>query len=113
MNKFGTSLILPRGAEFNGRLSFRGTGRICGSFKGEIIAPEGVLIIEPGARVEAKVCAREIAVKGWMRGEAVASESITLLAGSEFYGILSANKLHIEESAIFEGQAVKNQVQNI
>ena len=71
-----------------------------------------MLIIEPGARVEAKVCVREVAVKGWMKGEAVAEEAISLLAGSEFYGVLSANKLHIEESAIFEGQVVKKQIQN-
>lgn len=113
MKNFGSGLILPRGAEFNGRLSFKGAGRICGFFKGEIVAPEGVLIIEPGARVEAKICVREVAVKGWMTGEVVAGEAISLLAGSEFYGVLSADKLHIEESAVFEGQVVKKQAQNV
>ena len=32
MRKPGSGLILPRGAEFNGRLSFKGAGRICGVF---------------------------------------------------------------------------------
>lgn len=108
MKKFSSSLILPRGTEFNGRLSFKKSGRICGIFKGEILAPEGILIIEPGARVEAKVRVQEMAVKGWMQGEVEASHSITLFAGSEFYGILNTNKLHIEESAIFEGQVIKS-----
>ena len=105
MKKIQAGLVLARGAEFEGKLSFEGAGRICGQFKGQIFT-KGLLVIEPGARVEAQVKAQEVVVKGWMKGEA-AAQAISLLSGSEFHGVLKAPRLQIEEGALFEGQALK------
>ncbi len=107
MEKSNTSVILTRGACFEGRMSFEGFARLCGQFKGEIMS-EGVLIVEPGARLEARVLVGELILKGWMKGEVKAHRKIHLLNGSEFYGILNAPQLNIEEGALFEGSSVKN-----
>ena len=106
MKNLNTNVILTRGASFEGRLSFEGIARLCGRFKGEIIS-EGILIVEPGAQVEATISIGELILKGWMKGEVSAQRRIKLLSGSEFYGALSAPQLHIEEGALFEGASVK------
>ena len=102
-----TSVILTRGAFFEGRLSFEGSARLCGGFKGEI-SSQGVLIVEPGARVEAKTEVGELVLKGYMKGEVKALRKIILTSGSEFYGTLSAPQLNVEEGALFEGVSLKN-----
>ncbi len=101
-----TNVILTRGAFFEGRLSFEGTARLCGRFKGEIVSP-GVLIVEPGAHVEARAELGSLILKGLMKGELKASQKIELLKGSEFYGQLSAPQLYVEKGALFEGVSVK------
>jgi len=107
MDHLNTSVILTRAAFFEGKLSFEGVARLCGRFKGEILS-EGTLIIEPGARVEARVFVKELILKGFMKGELKAKSKIELLSGSEFYGTLSAPQLHVEKGAFFEGASVKN-----
>lgn len=107
MENINTSVILTKGACFEGRLSFEGIARLCGRFKGEIIS-KGILIIDPEARVEGCVVVGKLIVKGWIKGEVTAHQKISLISGSEFYGTLNSPKLYIEEGALFEGSSVKN-----
>ena len=102
-----TNVILTRGAFFEGRLSFEGSARLLGQFKGEIVSP-GVLIVEPGARVEAKAKIGSLVLKGWMKGEIHAQKKIELLKGAEFYGKLKSPQLYVETGALFEGVSLKN-----
>ena len=88
-------LILTKGTRFEGRLSFEGIARVNGYFKGEIITP-GMLVIESAGRVEAKISAQDVIIKGWVKGEIQAHGQVRLVKGSEFYGSLSSPKLHIE-----------------
>ena len=101
-----TNVILTRGAFFEGRLSFEGSARLIGQFKGEIISP-GLLIVEPGAQVTARAEIGSLVLKGCMKGEVRALKKIELLKGSEFYGKLSAPKLYVEQGALFEGLSLK------
>ena len=107
MEKRKTSVILTRGACFEGVMSFEGTARLCGRFKGEIIS-KGTLIIEPGAKVEARILIGELILKGSLKGEAKAHRKIHILNGSEFHGTLNAPQLNIEEGALFEGISIKS-----
>ena len=106
IEELGASLILTRGTHFEGKLSFEGIARVCGSFKGDIHSP-GTLIIEQGARVFAQMEVCEVIIKGTFRGDITASRQITLLSGCECYGTLTAPHLHIEKGALFEGHSVK------
>ena len=101
-----THVILTRGAFFEGRLSFEGSARLLGQFKGEIISP-GLLIIEPGARVTAHAEIGSLVLKGWMKGSAHAQKKIELLKGCEFYGKLKAPQLYVEKGALFEGISIQ------
>ena len=102
-----TSVILTRGAFFEGRLSFEGSARLLGRFKGDIVS-SGVLIVEPEAHVEANAEVGSLILKGWMKGEVRALNKIELLKGSEFYGKLIAPQLHVEKGALFEGTSLKS-----
>ena len=106
MKNLNTNVILTRGAFFEGRLGFEGIARLCGRFEGEVFS-QGVLIVEPGANVTAKISVGELILRGWMKGEVSAQRKISLIKGSEFYGALSTPQLHIEEGAFFEGASVK------
>ena len=109
MEDLSTNVILTRGAVFEGRLGFEGSARLCGKFKGEIIS-QGVLIVEPGAQVEATADVGELILKGSMKGEVRALRKIHLKSGSQFYGALSAPQLNVEEGALFEGVSLKKEI---
>ncbi len=106
MENLSTNVILTRGAFFEGRLGFEGSARLCGKFKGEIVS-KGLLIVEPGAQVEAKADVGELILKGSMKGEVRALRKINLKSGSQFYGTLSAPQLNVEDGALFEGVSRK------
>ena len=109
MEDLNTNVILTRGAFFEGRLGFEGVARLCGRFQGEIVS-KGTLIVESDAHVEARISVGKLVLKGWMRGEVKASQKISLLKGSEFYGTLNSPQLHVEEGALFEGASMKGKL---
>lgn len=94
--------VLGAGAEFSGKLSFRGSVRIDGVFSGEITT-DGVLVIGCGARVEATMETGSLVVNGSFNGTVVASEAVELKKTARFYGNISAPSLVIEQGAIYEG----------
>ncbi len=96
--------LLAQGTHFEGNLSFSGTVRVGGSFKGEILA-DGVLIIEEGASVEAQVKALKVFVSGNFSGNIEASHSVTMFPPAQFKGSVSAPSLKIEEGVMFEGSS--------
>ena len=59
--------LLGRGAAFEGKLTFDGTVRIDGRFKGEVFSDD-VLVIGEGAIVEAEVDIGEVIVQGTVVG---------------------------------------------
>ena len=59
--------LLDHGASFEGRLTFEGTVRIGGSFKGEIFTND-TLVINPGAKVEAQIEADTVIISGQVKG---------------------------------------------
>ena len=60
--------ILDKGASFEGRLTFEGTVRISGRFKGEIFTKD-TLVIDSGADVEAQIEANVVVISGTMKGK--------------------------------------------
>jgi cytoskeletal protein CcmA (bactofilin family) len=72
--------LLDQGASFEGRLTFEGTVRIGGEFKGEVFTND-TLVINPGARVDAQI-------------EADAAI---------FTGTVTTPSLRIDEGVVFEG----------
>jgi len=94
--------LLGRGSEFEGKLTFEGTVRIDGKFKGEIRSND-VLIIGEGAHVEAEIAVNTVVVYGVVRGNIKANTAVQLQSPARIYGSLETKSLTIQQGVIFEG----------
>src|SRR5438552_18766447 len=96
--------LLGRGAAFEGKLTFDGTVRIDGKFKGEVFSDD-VLVVGEGAHVEAEIDIGEIIVQGTIVGNIKAKRSIEIHAPGRVKGDLHTPVLQIDKGVIFEGRA--------
>jgi cytoskeletal protein CcmA (bactofilin family) len=106
--------FLGENTETEGNLSFNGTARIDGAYKGEISA-EGSLIIGQTADIESDIHTRNIVVGGKIRGTIRATEKIEISPSGRVYGDIQAPNLIIHPGAIFEGNCMifqPNQMDN-
>jgi cytoskeletal protein CcmA (bactofilin family) len=69
--------LLDHGAFFEGKLTFEGTVRIGGHFKGEIFTQD-TLVINPGAKVEAQIEADVIILSGELTGNIFARKRVIM-----------------------------------
>jgi cytoskeletal protein CcmA (bactofilin family) len=96
--------LLGRGASFEGKLTFEGTVRIDGRFKGEVFSDD-VLVIGEGAIVEAEIDIGEVIVQGTVIGNIKAKRSIEIHAPGRVKGDLHTPSLQIDKGVIFEGRS--------
>jgi len=96
--------LLGRGASFEGKLTFEGTVRIDGRFKGEVFSDD-VLVIGEGAIVEAEIDVGEIIVQGTVLGNIKAKRSIEVHAPGRVKGDIHTPSLQIDKGVMFEGRS--------
>ena len=96
--------LLGRGASFEGKLTFEGTVRIDGRFKGEVFSDD-VLVIGEGAIVEAEIDVGEIIVQGTVLGNIKAKRAIEVHAPGRIKGDIHTPSLQIDKGVIFEGRS--------
>lgn len=96
--------LLGRGASFEGKLTFDGTVRIDGRFKGEVFSDD-TLVIGEGAVVEAEIDIGEIIIQGTVVGNVKAKRSIEIHAPGRVKGDLHTPTLQIDKGVIFEGRS--------
>ncbi len=96
--------LLGRGATFEGKLTFEGTVRIDGRFKGEVFSDD-VLVIGEGAIVEAEIDIGEVIIQGTVVGNIKAKRSIEIHAPGRVKGDLHTPILQIDKGVIFEGRS--------
>src|SRR5689334_2583489 len=96
--------LLGRGAAFEGKLTFDGTVRIDGRFKGEVFSDD-VLVIGEGAHVEAEIDIGEVIIQGTVVGNIKAKRSIEIHAPGRVKGDLHSPSLQIDKGVIFEGRS--------
>ena len=94
--------LLDLGASFEGRLTFEGTVRIGGEFKGEIFTKD-TLVINPGAKVEAQVEADVVIISGDLTGHVFARRRVIMHPPAVFRGTVTSPSLRIDEGVMFEG----------
>ena len=97
--------LLGRGASFEGKLTFEGTVRIDGKFKGEVFSDD-VLVIGEGAIVEAEIDIGEVIIQGTLVGNVRAKRGIEVLAPGRVKGDLHTPSLMIEKGVLFEGRSL-------
>lgn len=96
--------LLGRGAAFEGKLTFEGTVRIDGRFKGEVFSDD-VLVIGEGAHVEAEIDIGEVIIQGTVVGNIKAKRSIEIHAPGRVKGDLHTPSLQVDKGVIFEGRS--------
>ncbi len=96
--------LLGRGASFEGKLTFDGTVRIDGRFKGEVFSDD-TLVIGEGAVVEAEIEIGEIIIQGTVVGNVKAKRSIEIHAPGRVKGDLHTPTLQVDKGVIFEGRS--------
>src|SRR5512143_4001421 len=100
--------LLGRGAAFEGKLTFDGTVRIDGRFKGEVFSDD-VLVIGEGAQVEAQIDIGEVIIQGTVIGNVTAKRSIEIHAPGRVKGDLHTPSLQIDKGVMFEGRSFMEQ----
>lgn len=96
--------LLGRGATFEGKLTFEGSVRIDGRFKGEVFSDD-TLVIGEGAIVEAQIDVGDVIIQGTVIGNITAKRSIELHAPGRVKGDLHTPQLQIDKGVIFEGRS--------
>lgn len=104
-NPGGFNAILDRGSEFEGKLTFEGTVRIDGKFKGDIFSESHMVIGESG-RVEGSVAVGSVSISGNFSGDIKAKTKVELHKGAIVKGDIYTPSLVIEDGVKFDGRAV-------
>jgi len=97
-----TTAFLDRGSRFEGTLSFQGSVRIDGVFKGDIVTGNH-LVLGAQAEVEGTINVDEVIVSGRFNGTITAAKAIVLHDTAVVEGTLTTPKLAIDAGAKFNG----------
>ncbi len=94
--------LLGKGSEFDGKLTFEGTVRIDGRFKGEIRS-EDTLIIGESAHVEADIQVDTVIIYGHVIGNITATNCVELHMPAQLQGNIVTANLQADKGVIFDG----------
>lgn len=93
--------FFDKDTEIKGDLSFKGSFRIDGRFKGKIDS-SSMLIIGDNGKVEADIKIGYIIINGEIKGNIQAAEKVEVNANGRVIGSIISPKLIIEEGAYLE-----------
>jgi cytoskeletal protein CcmA (bactofilin family) len=94
--------ILGPESRFQGTLSFEGTVRIDGYFKGDVNTND-VLVVGQGAKVEAEIKVGSIVINGEVNGNITAKNTVEIHAPGKVRGNITTPALVIDRGVTFEG----------
>lgn len=100
------STFLGPDATVEGTLSFQGTIRLDGNFKGKIASSGGTVIVGEQAAVDADLTVGIAIVMGEMKGTIDASERIEIYPPGRIAGDIQSPVVAIEEGGVFNGHCV-------
>ncbi|MEZ4705165.1 MAG: polymer-forming cytoskeletal protein [Bdellovibrionota bacterium] len=98
----GFNAILDRGSEFEGKLTFEGTVRIDGTFKGQIHSEAHMVIGESG-RVEGDIVVGSVSISGIFTGNIKAKNRVELHKNAVVQADIATPSLVIEDGVTFDG----------
>lgn len=96
--------VIESGCRFEGKLSFEGTVRIGGEFKGQIFTGD-VLVVGEGASVEGEIEAGTVIISGTVIGDIYAKNRVEIHRPAIFRGNIVTPSLQVDEGVIFEGSS--------
>ena len=95
--------FLSKDTEFEGILTFNGTVRLDGHFKGKITSAEGNLIVGESGIIDADIHVSQIVISGEIRGNIIAEHKIDIQPPGKIFGNIQTPTLSLQEGAILEG----------
>lgn len=96
--------LLGAGTSFRGKISFAGRVRIDGSFEGEILGGE-LLVIGEGADVRGQVRVDSVIIQGGrVDAEIVAARTIELYVPAQVSGSLHSPQIFLDKGVTFSGR---------
>jgi len=102
MKKANAVALLGENTSFQGELSFHGTVRIDGHFKGKICS-DGTLIVGENGIVEADIDTHWVIISGEVHGNINTAYSTEIHSKGKFYGSIVTSSLVIHDGVVFEG----------
>ncbi len=102
-NSSNLSAFIDPGSPFEGKLSFKDTVRIDGSFQGEI-SSENTLIVGEWGEVQASIQSSSVVISGTVIGDINARRQVVLHKTAKLSGDVTTPSLVVEEGAVFNGQ---------
>ena len=75
-----------------------------GRVEGTVTLTDSRLTIGPSAKVQADLAARDVLILGQVNGNVVASGRVELRAGCSVEGDIRAQRLAVEDNAVFRGK---------
>jgi cytoskeletal protein CcmA (bactofilin family) len=103
MSGANLTAFIDQGSEFEGKLTFKDTVRIDGTFTGEISSENTLIVGETGV-IEASIKSNTVVVSGSVVGNIVAGRQVVLHKSARVEGDMSAPSVVMEEGAIFNGR---------
>ena len=94
--------FIDQGSEFEGKLSFKDTVRIDGTFSGEITS-DNTLIVGESGQIMATIRSVCVVISGLVEGNIIASEQIVLHKTAVVNGDLESPSIAMEEGAQLNG----------
>lgn len=95
--------FFDKDTEFRGDLSFKGSFRIDGRFKGTVVSDSMLVVGEQGV-VEADVKVAYIVINGEVRGTVQAEDKVEIHSRARVFGTIITPKLVVEEGALLEAK---------
>lgn len=102
-NGGGSDLLLGEGAEFEGKLTFKGTTRINSRFKGSIVTDD-VLIVGERARLEAEITCGTVIIQGEVIGNIRAKTAVELRQPAKVRGNIDTPSIVVEKGVVLQGE---------
>jgi len=93
--------LIDMESEFKGDLSFKGSFRIEGYFKGTITS-DSLLVIGEKGKVEADVKVGQLIINGEIRGTLQATDRVEIHNRGRVFGTIHSPRLIVEEGAYLE-----------
>jgi cytoskeletal protein CcmA (bactofilin family) len=94
--------FIDEGSEIEGKYTFSGTVLLNGTFRGEIVSTDTLIIGDKGV-VHATVQAGVVFISGQLVGNLVATERVELRGAARVVGDVEAPVVVVEEGVLFEG----------
>ena len=99
------STVIGAGITIEGEISSDEDVVVHGTVRGHLAAPSHCVRLEPDARVDAEVLARDITLLGHAKGRFTATEIVDIRLGANIQGQIAAPRLVLDEGAIVNARA--------